>query len=58
MIAAMTLNSSADIGMTRSRSLFEGAITSRAMISPVGRWYCRILKWVSASAVTVQVGRL
>jgi hypothetical protein len=29
MIAAMTLNSWADIGMTRSRSLFAGAITSR-----------------------------
>ncbi|MDT5242826.1 MAG: hypothetical protein QOD36_202, partial [Mycobacterium sp.] len=36
MTAAITLNSSADIGMTRSRSLLEGAITSSAMISPLG----------------------
>ena len=33
----------ADIGMTRSRSVLDGAITSRAMTSPFGRWYWRML---------------
>jgi hypothetical protein len=37
MITAMTWKSSADIGMTRSRSVFDGAITSRATTSPLGR---------------------
>jgi hypothetical protein len=31
MIAAMTANNSADIGMTRSRSVLDGAITNKAM---------------------------
>ena len=35
-IAAMTANSSADIGMTRSRSVLDGAMTSSAMTSPFG----------------------
>jgi hypothetical protein len=38
MTCATTWNSSADMGMTRSRSLFDGLITSRAMTSPLGRW--------------------
>ena len=48
MIAAMTANSSADIGMTRSRSVLDGAMTSSAMTSPPGRWYWRMLRWVSS----------
>ncbi len=48
MIAAMTANSSADIGMTRSRSVLDGAMTSSAMTSPLGRWYWRTLRWVSS----------
>lgn len=36
-MAATTANNSADMGMTRSRSLFEGATTSKAMTSPLGR---------------------
>lgn len=32
MMASTTWNSSADIGMTHSRSVFEGAITRRAAI--------------------------
>jgi hypothetical protein len=46
----MTCNSSADIGMTRSRSLFDGATTSSAITSPLGRWYCRTLMWVSSTS--------
>ncbi|MFE4872045.1 hypothetical protein [Streptomyces sp. NPDC056682] len=36
-MAAMTANNSADMGMTRSRSLFDRATTSKAMTSPLGR---------------------
>jgi len=43
MIAAITVNSSADIGMTRSRSVLDGATTSSATTSPFGRWYWRML---------------
>src|SRR5262249_17708078 len=50
MIAAMTANSSADMGMTRSRSVLDGAITSRAATSPFGRWYCRMLRWGSSGS--------
>jgi hypothetical protein len=35
MIAAMTANSSTDIGMTRSRSVLNGAMTSSAMTALV-----------------------
>jgi hypothetical protein len=38
---AITWNSSADIGMTRSRSVVEGAITRGPMTSPLARWYWR-----------------
>lgn len=44
MMAAMTWNSSADMGMTRSRSVLEGAMTRRATTSPLGRWYWRMLR--------------
>lgn len=40
---AGTWNSSADIGLTRSRSLLDRAMTSNAMSSPLGRWYWRTL---------------
>jgi hypothetical protein len=48
MTAAITWSSSADIGITRSRSVFEGATTSRPMSSPFGRSYWRMLSWLSS----------
>src|SRR5260370_25938745 len=53
-MAATTANSSADMGMTRSRSLLGGATTSKAMTSPLGRWYCRMLRWVSSRASSMR----
>jgi hypothetical protein len=44
----MTAKSSADIGMTRSRSVLKGAMTSRATTSPFGRRYWRMLSWESS----------
>ncbi|SFH71118.1 hypothetical protein SAMN04489731_1068 [Amycolatopsis regifaucium] len=42
-IIAMTWNNSADMGITRSRSVFDGVMTSSAITSPLGRWYWRML---------------
>jgi hypothetical protein len=49
-MVAMTWNSSADIGRTRSRSDFDGAITRRPITSPLGAAYWRMLSWVSSSS--------
>lgn len=46
---AITWNSSAVMGMTRSRSALDGAMTSSAMTSPLGRRYWRMLSWDSSS---------
>lgn len=54
MISAITWNSSADMGMTRSRSVLDGAITSSPMTSPLGRWYCRMLRWLSSSSSSMR----
>ena len=54
MMQAMTWNSSADMGMTRSRSVLDGATTSSAMTSPLGRWYWRMLSWDSSVSSSIR----
>jgi hypothetical protein len=41
----MMWNSSADMGMTRSQLVFDDAMTSSAITSPLARCYCRTLRW-------------
>lgn len=54
-IWAMAWKSSVDIGMTRSRSVFEGATTRRAITSPLERSYWRMLRWVSSTSSSTRM---
>lgn len=42
------MNSSAVIGITRSRSVLDGTTTNTATMSPLGRAYWRMLNWDSS----------
>lgn len=54
MMVATTWNSSAVIGITRSRSVLDGATTTWATTSPLGRAYWRMLHWDSSRSSSLR----